>query len=464
MLKKTLSLICFATLSFATSSIAQDQFMADKVVAVVGNSAILYSDLIEMGKQIDQERKKEGYTLDRDVRNEALERLMLQKLLYNQALIDSVEIQMGSIMMNVEDRMRQMTEGLGSVAAVEKEFGKPIYEIKDDMMTLYEEMTYAQTLQEMIQSKVSITPGEVDRFYKRVDKDSLPIIPEQYVYAQITKVPTSTKEAKQRTKENLLELRARIATGTKFEMLARMYSIDHASAVKGGVMGPSPSNTYVTPFKSALEKLRPNQVSEVVETEFGFHIIQLIEKKNNLYLLRHILMKPIFSDSEILETNVLLDSIANQIRIDSITFEIAALKHSDDEHSKQNGGIVSNHEILKAYQVSQASLTSTKIATEDLLADEYRALKKLEIGEVSEAFQTEDQRGNVMSKVVKLIEILPSHPATLKDDYIIIENIALTEKQDNKFGEWLKGKIASMYIRIDSDMDLNSFENKDWIK
>ena len=465
MLRKTLSLILFATLSLATNATSQEQIVADKVVAVIGNSAIFYSDLVEMGNQIDMQRKKDGYTLDRDVKNEALERLMLQKLLYNQALIDSVEIQSDNITIGVEDNVQRMIADLGSIAAVEKRFEKPIYEVKQDMITQYEELTYAQTMQQTIQNKIKITPGEVSNYYKQLKKDSLPMIPEQYVYAQITKIPASTEEAKQRTKETLLGLRERIVNGTKFEILARMYSVDQGSAMQGGEMEPSPAQKYVKPFADALEKLRPNQVSEIVETEFGFHIIQLIDKKDDMYHCRHILIRPVFSNIEIMETNLLLDSIANQIKSDSISFADAAIQHSDDEYSKQNGGIVSNYEILKTYSPSfRANHTSTKISKEELMITEYRALQKLKIGEVSEAFQTQDLRGNTLSKVVKLIDIIPAHAPNIDSDYLVIEAAASTDKKSREFNKWIDKTIASMYIRIDPDVDTSQFENKAWIK
>ncbi len=465
MLKKTLSLICFATLSFASSTFSQEQFMADKVVAVVGKSAIFYSELVEMGEQINTQRKKGGYTLDRDVKNEALERLMLQKLLYNQALVDSVEIQYNSIEMGVSESVQQMITDLGSISAVEKKFEKPIYEVKQDMISQYEEMTYAQTMQQTIQDKVTITPGEVSRFYKKLPKDSLPMIPEQYVYAQITKEPASTKEAKQRTKETLLGLRERIINGTRFEVLARMYSIDQGSAVRGGEMDPSPSSKYVKPFAQALEKLKPNQVSEVIETEFGLHIIQLIDKRGDIYHCRHILIKPLFSKQEILDTNTTLDSIASLIKSDSISFASAALEHSDDEYSKQNGGIVSNYEILKTYfPMARANHTTTKITKEDLAPVEYREIKNLKIGEMSDSFQAQDLHGNVLSKVIKLVDIIPSHYPNLENDYLVIEEIALAKKKDIEFNKWINKTIASMYIRIDPTFDTSLFENKSWAK
>jgi peptidyl-prolyl cis-trans isomerase SurA len=311
----------------------------------------------------------------------------------------------------------------------------------------------------------------VENYYRKIDKDSLPIIGEQYVYAQITKFPASMKEAKQRTKERLLDMRERIITGqTSFSVLARMYSVD-GSALYGGEMQPAPSTMYVRPFAEALEKLKPGQVSEIVETEFGFHIIELIDKKGGLYHCRHIVLRPTYTRDELLEPALQLDSIARLIRNDSLKFEDAALRFSDDASSKMNGGIVSNHDILARQGVYDgARLTATRFLKEDFgleggkALEDYNALMRLKVGEISDSFQTSDFKGNQMSKIVKLVEVVPSHVASLEDDYVRLEEMALTEKRDRVFREWLNRKIDAMYIYIAPEFRDWEFENRKWIK
>lgn len=449
-----------------TAGVASAQtIVADKIVAVVGNSAILYSEVVDMSKRVSQEYRERGQTQQRDAMSEALENLMLQKLLYNQAIVDSVDIHnRGQIAEQVSMMVEQLVKEKGSVPAVEAFFHKPIYSISEDMQTQYEEGSYAMSMRQELQGKVRITPGEVERFYKRIPKDSLPIIPEQYVYAQITKFPTSTTEAKQRVKERMLELRERIIGGTRFEVLARMYSVDPGSAVRGGEMDPMPKEGFVKPFGDALGRLRPGQISEVVETEFGFHIIQLIDKDGNLYRARHILMRPLFSDEELGSTAASLDSLALEIREGNVTFAEAALRNSDDPYSRLNGGIVSNHELIELYDAG-AKMSNTKFFREDLPREDYMALKELKPGEVSAAYQAQDMRGNQMARVVKLIEIIPSHTATLKEDYLRLEEMALDDKAEAEFDKWLKKKIDAMYIRIDPEFRKpENFENKAWIK
>ncbi len=235
MLKKmTAACICFMVCAGTVS--AQERYTVDKVVAVVGNSAIKYSELVEARNVLVEERRKQGYTSDRDPMNEALEGLLVQKLLYNQALIDSVQINLDAVSSEVEARLAMMTEEAGSTAALEAEMGMPYYEIRQDFKGKYEEMYYAQAMRSDVISKVKITPGEVEMFYRELDRDSLPIVPEQYVYAQIVRYPTSSKEAKQRVREELLDMRERVINGTRFDLLARMYSVDPGTAMQGGEM------------------------------------------------------------------------------------------------------------------------------------------------------------------------------------------------------------------------------------
>ncbi|MFR4026216.1 MAG: peptidylprolyl isomerase [Alistipes indistinctus] len=204
---------------------------------------------------------------------EALETLIEQKILYNQAQIDSLNIDTGDIAIMVENTLSQEIAEKGSQAAVELYYHKPIFDIRSDLQERYEEMRYAGRMRQEIRSKSSVTSGEVERFFKHLPKDSLPIIPEQYVYSQIVRYPPSTEDAKFRTRERMLELRERIMNGTKFEVLARMYSEDPGSAIRGGEMDPMPKESFVQPFADALAKLKPGQISEVVETEFGYHLI-----------------------------------------------------------------------------------------------------------------------------------------------------------------------------------------------
>lgn len=464
-------LTAVALMLAATGLYAQKKFvMLDKVVAVVGNSSIMHSEVEEVAKQLVESRRAEGYTSDRDPKNEALEQLLMQKLLYNQALIDSIEVNTADIVQRVEQRVEHMTSEAGSVLELERQSHMPVYHIRELIRRQVEEQTYAAAMQHDVIGKVKVVPGEVEYFYNNAKKDELPIIAEQYVYAHITKYPDGMDQAKRRTRERLLDMRERIVTGkAQFATLARMYSVDGA-AIRGGELEPTTLQGWVKPFADAVEELKPGQVSEVVETQFGLHIIQMIDKRGSLYHCRHILLRPTFTTDEIVAPMLKLDSIANLIRKDSLSFEAAALEHSDDKYSKQNGGIVTNHDLLEHYSAFDAKLTATKFLKEDFgvgggkSIDDYNAIRYMKKGDISSAFRTSDMSGNEMCKIIKLLDIIPAHNATLDEDYLRLEQMALEQKQQKIFQQWLDTKIDAMYIYIAPEYREGEWVNKNWVK
>ncbi len=469
---KRRTLIAALTLCLAAGALhAQKRMvMLDKVVAVVGNSSIFHSDVEYMASQIVAQRRAEGYTSDRDPQNEALENLLMQKLLYNQALIDSVKINEGEVLQRVESQVQAMVEEEGSIKALEQRHHMAIYHLREMLRRRFEEQSYATAMQQEVIGKVTVVPGEVERYYKSLDKDSLPIIAEQYVYAHITKFPEGMENAKLRARERLLEMRERIVTGkTKFSTLARMYSVD-GSAARGGELEPMSLAGFVQPFADALAELKAGQVSEVVETEFGFHLIQLIDKKGQNYHCRHILLRPTYTTEEIYAPMHKLDSLAELIRRDSISFETAAAEHSDDRFSRHNGGVVSNHDLLERYSAFDAKLTATKFLREDFGAgggksiDDYNAIRSLKKGGVSSAFRTTDLLGNDLCKIVKLVDVIPSHRASLEEDYLRLEQMALAEKKHEEFRKWLNKRIDAMYVYIDPAYRDGEFNNRNWVK
>ena len=466
MFKKLIITLLAAAMTAGTAA-QKRTVMLDKVVAVVGSSSILYSDVHRYAEELVKQRREQGYTSDRDPMNEALEGLLTRKLLFNQAQIDSVEISDGDISSRVEDQLRTMIDQEGSIPKLEAKHHMAIFNIRENMRQRYEEQAYAQAMQQQVIMKVGIIPGEVEQFYKSISADSLPMVPEQYVYAHITKFPKSIKEAKQRTRERLVDMRERIITGkAKFESLARMYSQDPGTMLRGGEMDPAPLNMLDPAFAAALEQMKPGQISEVVESQFGFHIIQMIDQKGVLYHFRHILLRPDYTNEELTEVTRELDSIAYLIRADTINFDEAAMMFSDDANSKMNGGIVSNHELLERQYAYDAKLTVTKFLREDFryAQDDYNAIRMLKVGEVSNAFLTEDLVGNQLGKIVKLVEVIPTHTASLNEDYLRLEEIALEQKQMNVFEEWLSKKIDQMYVYIDPEFRGGEFENKHWVK
>ena len=259
------------------------QVMLDRVVAVVGGSSILYSEVSQMAKQLVEQRRAEGYTSDRDPMNEGLEELMKQKLLYNQAEIDSVVVGAdGRIEAQVEEMLQGMIAEEGSVAELEAKQHMALFNYRDIVRQTVKEQVYAQEMRMHVVANVVVTPGEVTRFFKDLKEEEKPLVPEQYVYAHIVRFPASQEEAKRRTRERLLDMRERIISGkSNMGILARTYSQDPGTAMKGGEMPPTALSGLTGPFAEALAELKPGQISEVVETQYGFHIIELLDEPKN---------------------------------------------------------------------------------------------------------------------------------------------------------------------------------------
>lgn len=470
--KKVLALLSLlaVALSVGVLTAQKRQVVLDRVVAVVGGSAILYSEVADYAQMLVQERRQQGYTSDRDPMNEGLEALMSQKLLYSQALIDSIEAS-GDINSYVEEQLQSMIAEAGSIAALEARENMAIFNFREILRQQVTEQEYARSMQQHVVADINVTPGEVELYFNNMTNEERPIVPEQYVYAQIVRFPSSQEAAKRRTRERLLEMRERIISGkSDMGILARTYSVDPGSAMRGGEYAPGPLSSLTPPFAEALEKLKPGQISEVVETDYGFHIIELMEEpKNGMYRYRHILLRPTYTADELNEPVVFLDSLAKVIRADSITFEKAALEHSEDALTKMNGGLVSNHDLMmSSASMANVKYTTTKFRREDFgngkSLQDYSALIRLKEGEISNAYMSEDLRGNELSKIVKLLEIIPTHSATLEDDYTTIEEMALAKKQEETFDRWMREKIDGLYVYISPEFREGAFEYPNWVK
>ena len=446
------------------------QVLLDRVVAVVGGSAILYSEVEDNAATLVQQRREQGYTSDRDPMNESLEMLMRQKLLYSQALIDSIDVY-SDINSYVEEQLQSMIAEAGSIAELEAREHMPVFNFRELLRQQVVEQEYARSMQQTVVSDVKVSPGEVEQYFNSLKEEELPLVPEQYVYAQIVRYPSSQEDAKRRTRERLMEMRERIISGkSTMAVLARTYSVDPGTAMRGGEMPAGPLEELVAPYAEALEKLKPGQVSEVVETDYGFHIIELLEEpKNGLYRSRHILLRPTYTAEELNQPITFLDSLANMIRQDSITFEAAALEHSEDKLTKMNGGLVTNHDLLMSSpSYANVKYSATKFRREDFgdgkSLQDYSNIIRMKVGDVSPAYMDQDLRQNQQAKIIKLLEIIPTHPASLEEDYSTIEEMALSQKQQKIFDEWMREKIDGLYVYIAPDFREGEFEYPNWVK
>jgi len=438
-------LLLLSLLTFVSYS----QETIDKVVAVVGGDMVLNSDI----EQEVMRLKMQGEMPEGDVKCQILEQLLVQKLLLHQSRIDSLKPNEESIDSEVERRLRYFMNQIGSEKALENYFHKPTYEIKSDLREVIREQQLTQQMRQKVTEKILVTPSEVKSFYKKIPVDSLPTIPEQYEIQQIAIYPPSSAQAKFSVKEKLLDLRSRILKGERFASLAMAYSEDLGSAKKGGELGFRSRDELVKSFADAAFNLAEGQVSQIVESEYGFHIIQMIEKRNNQVNVRHILLKPQFSSDMLVEARNKLDKISNLIKQDSLTFEKACMKFSEDKKSKLNGGLVVNTENNSKY-----------FQKEQMQPSDYYVIKNLKVDELSEPFESRDEHANVIFKIVKIKRIVRTHKANLEDDYDVIQNMTKQDKENDVFMKWVKDKQRLTYIKIDPDFQNCKFSTEGWVK
>ena len=323
-------------------------------------------------------------------------------------------------------------------------------------------MQLANIMQSNVMQKVSITYKDVARFFETLPTDSLEMVPEQYVYAQIVRFPPETEERKFEVREKLLEYRERILNGESLGALARLYSMDPGTARNGGEWGPGDINQLVYPVVEALEGLQPGKVSEIIETEYGYHIVELISLKGNLVHFRQILLKPKFTLEETEKEMKLLDSLARQIGTDKQAFEEAVKVYSMDKETNQNGGVVFNSRAAKHY--FDTKYATPKYMKDNLEPQDYIPLSGLKEGEVSKPYEAIDMAtGSTVYKIVRLNKVIPSHHASLQEDYEIIADFALQDKQNRELEKWIKETIRKMYVWIAPEYRDYEFDHN-WLK
>lgn len=440
-----------ATLILLTFGLsAQDQLIADRVIANVGDKIILQSDIENQVIQL----KAQGYQGRGDIKCEVFEEMLVQKLLLIQAELDSIEIGMNQVEGELENRLNYFIRQIGSQEKLEEFYNKSIIEIKEDFRPLIREQILTQTMQRNLVSGVKVSPKEVEAFYKKLPKDSIPMVNTHYQINQIAVYPPEDKISRAEAREKLLNIRERIINGERFSTLAVLYSEDPGSARRGGELGFRTRDELDPEFAKAAFRLTDDGgVSRIVESEYGFHIIQLISKQGNQVNVRHILITPKVDIQQKIIAKNKLDSIANLIRNDSITFTNAALRFSEDEQSRLNDGLMVN-----------PMNSSTRFDLEELPKAEYNIVKDLEKGEISEPFETIDDKGKSIFKIIKIAKKIDAHKANLKEDYEMIEEIAVMQKQQQNFEEWLEESKKKTYIHIDDSFINCKFLENGWIK
>ena len=430
--------------------------LIDKTVALVGNSVILLS-------QVESEAmymQSMGYVTDRNLRCEALESIMVTKLFYTQAVLDSLAVNPDMVEAMLNQQMDGILSQFGGEEGVVNYFGRPIHELRNQWRDRILEQNLASEMRRSIAGKVGdVTPKEVERFYKRTPKDSLPMLPEQYKISEITLYPDVEKAALA-VRERLLEFRQRVLDGEKFSLLATLYSEDPGSAMRGGELGMSSKSVFWPEFSDAAMALKPGQVSSIVQTPNGFHLIQLISREGDMFNARHILLKPRYTMEDRNSAFIRLDSIRNAILADSITFEQAAKKFSGDPLTRTNGGLVPDAESGSPF-----------IDVDKLKPEEYSVLKDMKAGEISMPFESTDSEtragisvGNTVYKIIRLDEIRPSHAPTFSEDFNILLNMATNQKAADAIDAFIDEKLETTYIVIDPLFQKCVFKRDGWVK
>ena len=439
--------------------------IVDEVIWVVGDEAILKSDVEAMRIQGQQE----GLRWKGDPDCSIPEQIAVQKLYLNQAIIDSVEVTESEITQGVEQYIENMISVIGSREKLEEYQGKTLSQIRSELRDSYRERQMVQGMQRKLVEDIAVTPAEVRRYFKDMPLDSIPFVPTEVEVQIITQQPRVEQEEINRVKERLREFTDRINKGeTSFQTLARLYSQD-GSARNGGELGYTGRAGWVPEFSNVAFNLTdPKRVSKIVETEFGFHIIQLIDKRGDKVNVRHILLKPEISDDAIQKALNRLDSVANDVRAGTVpvalkpyfkgetfTFEDAVSVYSDDKDTRNNNGLMVN--------VTQESRTS-RFKLADLPQEVAKVIDGLQVGEVSSPFEMINERGKTVCAIVKLKSRTEGHKATITEDFQILKNMVLEKRRQEKLHQWVVNRIKSTYVRINERYRDCQFEYEGWIR
>ncbi len=427
---------------------AQDKII-DQIVGIIGSNVILKSEI----EAIYLQNQAQGITSEGDMKCEILERLLIEKLMVAEAEMDTlIVVTDNQVNQQMDARIQYFIQHLGSEKEVENYFKKPIVKLKSELKDVIHNEILSSQMNSKIIDKIKATPSEVRYFYKNLSEEEMPLINTQYEYSQITIIPSISETEENKIKDQLRELKRRAEEGENFSMFAVLYS-ECPSAKNGGDLGYFGKATMDPAFSAAAFALRPGQISNVVKSEAGYHIIKMEDRLGERIKCRHILLKPKVS-AEVKEKSITkLDSLATEIRKGNLKFDEAAYRFSMDKNSRNNGGMVINpNDLSSKFEIGMLNPEISKVLT------------KLEINEISKPFISIDQNGRDIIQIVKLLNKVESHKANLNEDYQLISEKFLEKKRNDAIEEWISQRQSKTYIRID-DTYLNcDFKFKNWIK
>lgn len=427
--------------------------IVDEIIWVVGNEPILLSDVEET--RISSEAY--GQPVDNPYCT-IPEQIAVNKLFVHQAELDSVTVSESDVIRAVDNRINESIQAFGSREALEQMYGRSVSQMRENLKKQYREQMMADEVRQKLTTDVKATPAEVREYFKNVPNDSLPFIPTQVEVQIITSVPEVPRAEVERIENKLREYARRVNSGeADFSTLAKFYSED-GSARNGGELGYMGRNQLVPEFANVAFTLNdPKKVSKIVRSEYGYHIIQLIDKKGDKINVRHILLKPHIDDSEIEKGIARLDSIANDIRANKFTFDAAALALSDDKDTRNNHGLMANVD-------QQNGTVSSRFEMQDLPADVAKVVDTLSVGQISRAFRMTNDKGQEVCAVVMLKNRIEGHPANMTEDFQTLRDVVVNKRKEEKVEQWIKDKIKTTYVRISPDWRNCKFHYEGWVK
>jgi peptidyl-prolyl cis-trans isomerase SurA len=434
-------------LLFLSITVVVNAQSIDKVEAIIGDEIVLTSEIESQYLQY----LSQGNAKSEAVKCEIIEDLLFQKLLINQAKVDSVVVSDDEVDAEITKRLTYFESQLGSVAKVEEYFGKSKVEIELELGKVIKDQFLAERVQRGISSDVKVTPAEVKEFFNKQNTSDIPLVPTKIEVAQIVVKPEISVDQKDKLRDKLNSFRERVYAGEDFKMLATLYSDDPGSATKGGELGFVNRGDLVPEFERAAFRLKEGEISEVVESQFGFHIVQLIERRGEQINVRHILLKTKVSSTALYNAKLKIEGIEKELASGAITFDEAVLKYSDDD-SKMNGGLLLNPNTMSTLHTINDMAPALKYAVE-----------KLDIGTISipSVIQMPDE--TKAYRILRVNNRIHEHKANLVNDFSMIKEFAINLKKQDLLVKWIAKTISTSFVKINDDILDCDFKNK-WVK
>ncbi len=439
------------------TAFAQNNNVIDEVIWVVGDEPIFKSE-VEEQRLVSEVN---GEATEGNPRCVIPEQMAIQKLFLHQALIDSIEVKDGDVLQELEYRLNYMIQMAGSKEKLEEYMRKPMTQIRQQTMEQLKKMSVVEEVKRKIAADVKVTPAEVRNYFKNVPQDSLPLIPTRYEVQIITNTPEVSREEMEHIENELRDYTKRITSGeSDFATLAMMYSEDEGTRRNGGELPYMGKGELVPEFANVAFSLTdPKKVSRIVKTEFGYHIIQLIDRRGDKIRVRHILKKPVVSDAAIKACLSRLDSIATDIRDGKFSFEDAVV-YSDDKDTRNNRGIMG-----KSVSANNPRAGMTQwFELRDLPQDVAKVVSTMKPGEISKPFSMTTKKGQQVCAIVKLTNRNEEHYASITEDFQTLQNILVTQEQNKVIDDWIRDKQKTTYISIKPEWRDCDFRYPGWVK